>query len=393
MVLNYYNLGRQPFGVAPDPRFLMMSRTHREALASLTYGLREERGFLALAAPPGMGKTTLLYRLLESLGERTRTVFLFQTQCAPEDFYRYLVRDLDLEPGPDLASIHNQLNQVLLDEARAGRRFVLIVDEAQGLQPSVLESIRLLSDFETPGRKLIQIIIAGQLGLIETLMRQDMEQLRQRVSIVASLQPFNQEEVAEYIGHRLRVAGHRGASIFTEEVIRLIGERSEGIPRNINNICFNALSIGYALKKKRIGREVLNEVLADLKIESLLQRKRAGAIPLNAKLSISPPASVPTQFHRTRKTSRISGTALISGALSVAKRIGSRIVVAPVQTLGDITTRIFSKCNPATVAGQQASSPTVASPDRITVGRNVNLPANAVGAEGTNAVGAKGIRY
>ena len=272
MILDYYSLNRQPFGVVPDPRFLMMSQTHREALASLTYGLHEERGFLALAAPPGMGKTTLLFHLLERLQGRARTAFLFQTQCDPPNFFRYLVRELGMSPGPDLAAMHDQLNRVLLEEARRGRSFVLIVDEGQGLQAPVLETIRLLSDFESPKRKLMQIVVAGQLGLVETLVRSDMEQLRQRISIFASLKPFNEQETAEYIEHRLKVAGHRGALLFAEDAVQLIANSSEGIPRNINNICFNALSIGFALQLKRIGRAVIEEVLEDRNIESLLPR-------------------------------------------------------------------------------------------------------------------------
>ena len=306
MVLDYYNLRRQPFGVEPDPRFLLMSNTHREALASLTYGLHAERGFLALAAPPGMGKTTLLFHLLDWLRDRARTVFLFQTQCNPDDFFRYVVRDLGITPAPDLASIHDQLNQVLLEEARAGRRFVLFVDEAQDLKPETLETIRLLSNFETPTRKLLQIIIAGQLSLIETLVRQEMEQLRQRISVLASLRPFSKKEVADYIGHRLKVAGHQGRSLFTEEALRMIAENSEGIPRNINNICFNALSIGYALQKDQIGREVVEEVVADRNIESLLPKKR-----------VSVSASLSAQFQRAAKRSVFGAALLVISVLSL----------------------------------------------------------------------------
>jgi general secretion pathway protein A len=289
MVLDFYNLAQQPFGVVPDPRFLLMSQTHREALASLTYGLHEERGFLALAAPPGMGKTTLLFHLLERLRGHARTAFLFHTQCDPENFCRYLIRELGMTPGPDMASIHEQLNEALLSEARNGRTFVLMVDEGQGLQPSVLETIRLLSNFESPGRKLMQIVVAGQLGLVETLVRDDMEQLRQRISIFASLKPFNEREVAQYISHRLKVAGHQGASFFADGALQMIARSSEGIPRNINNICFNALSIGFALKTKRIGRDVIAEVLVDRHIESMLPVKPA-ATPSTAKSYFGTPA-------------------------------------------------------------------------------------------------------
>ena len=443
MVLNYYSLSRQPFGVAPDPRFLLMGRTHGEALASLMYGLQEERGFVALVAPPGMGKTTLLFRLLETLRVRARTVFLFQTQCGPEDFCRQLVRDLGLVPGPDRPSIHDQLNQVLLDEARAGRSFVLIVDEAQGLKPSVLETIRLLSDFETPDRKLLQIVLAGQLGLADTLMRQDMEQLRQRVSIIAHLRPFNQQEVAEYVGHRLKVADYQGDSLFTEEALELIAVGSEGIPRNINNICFNALSTGYALKKKRIGRDIVEEVLVDLKIEALPQKKSVGPLSYRPKSSFVVPALPSLRLLLPKRKKLLAGTALMTAALAVAafghnwnsivsslrprsvtefpsatqrneqtlaqlptllslpaseSEVAGRIVspvvvVAPGETLCQISKRYLGTYSSATITTLQALNPTLTSPDHIEVGQQIHLPANAVGTEETDTVGAKGIRY
>ena len=317
MLLDYYNLRQQPFGVTPDPRFLYMSRTHSEALASLWYGLHEDRGFMALAAPPGMGKTSLLFELLDRLRGQARTVFLFQTQCDSREFFRYLLRDLGVTPGADLASMHDQLNQVLLEEARAGRRFVLVIDEAQDLALPVLETIRLLSDFETSRRKLVQIVLAGQLGLAGILVQPDMEQLRQRISMVASLQPFNQQEVAEYIAHRLKLVGHEGAPLFTEKALQMISHSSGGIPRNINNICFNALSIGYALQKKKIGCKVVEEVLADRKIESLLPVEGA-ATPLPA----TQPAHDTLTFHipqrhLSRRTALIAATALITAVLTL----------------------------------------------------------------------------
>ncbi|MGD0964561.1 MAG: AAA family ATPase [Candidatus Acidiferrales bacterium] len=445
MVLNYYNLQRQPFGVEPDPRFLLMSDTHKEALASLTYALHEERGFMVLTAPPGMGKTTLLFRLLESLRDRARTVFLFQTQCDPGDFYRYLVRDLGLAPGPDQASIHDQLNQVLLEEARLGRRFVLVVDEAQGLQPAVLETIRLLSDFESPGRKMLQIIVAGQLGLVETLLRRDMEQLRQRISVVASLKPFNREEVASYVGHRLAVAGYQASSLFTEEALDLIAHGSKGIPRKINNICFNALSLGYALKRKQIGRDVVEEVLADLQIESLLPAQGAEAPSSGPKLSSGVPTSLLEQSHPPRMRNPIGRIALMTAALAVvafaynwtspasslrppsllrllsptrhneatlaelpsasaspapdsnvAARIRpqpSVVVVAPGQTLSEISQDYLGTYSPATVARLQALNPTLIHPDHIEAGGQIRLPASATGTEGRHVAGADSIHY
>ena len=163
MFLRYYGMREQPFGVTPDPHCFYLSATHREALASLIYGIEAGRGFVAMIAQPGMGKTTLLFQFLELLGNSARSVFLFHTQCNSHEFFHYLLSDMGIDSqGQDLARMHDHLNQALLAEARAGRRFVLVIDEAQNLDESVLETVRLLSDFETPRSKLIHIILSGQ---------------------------------------------------------------------------------------------------------------------------------------------------------------------------------------------------------------------------------------
>src|SRR5580700_8374223 len=149
MFLSYYGLREQPFGVTPDPRFLYLSPAHREALASMVYGIEAGRGFISLIAPPGMGKTTLLFHLLERFRASARTAFLFQTQCNSREFMRFLLSELSCESGAgqDPVAMHDEFNRLLLQEARAGRRCIIIVDEAQNLDPTVLETIRLLSDF------------------------------------------------------------------------------------------------------------------------------------------------------------------------------------------------------------------------------------------------------
>ena len=270
MFLDFYGLRTQPFGVSPDPRFLYLSASHREALASLYCGTESGRGFLALIAPPGLGKTTLLYRLLEHVRDTARTVFLFNTQCDSREFLRFLLLDLGIEsPAQDLAQMHDQLNRVLLEECRAGRRFLLVIDEAQNLHESVLETVRLLSNFETPTAKLLQIILSGPPQLAEVLARPTLSQLRQRVSILTRLQPFTPDETASYIEHRLCVAGYSGGCLFSPGALEVIAEHSQGIPRNINNLCFSALSIGGALKRTTIDQDVLREVIADLDVNSM----------------------------------------------------------------------------------------------------------------------------
>src|SRR5208337_3108759 len=176
---------------------------------------------------------------LHGAGRSARNGFLFQTQCDSRELFRYLLRDLGLTPGPDLASMHEQLNQVMLEEARAGRRVVVVIDEAQNLKGSVLETVRLLSDFETSQRKLLQIILAGQSEFVSTLMRPEMEQLKQRIAMLSYLPPLNRQETGEYIAHRLQMAGYQGGALFTSEALEIIARGSGGIPRNINNLCFN----------------------------------------------------------------------------------------------------------------------------------------------------------
>jgi general secretion pathway protein A len=163
MFLDFYRLREQPFGVAPNSAYLYPSKTHREALAELSSGLEADRGFMALIAKPGMGKTTLLNQLLDEWRDSARTVFLFQTQCDSREFLRYVLCELGVDAEQmGLVVMHHQLNKVLFDEMLAGKRFVLAVDEAQNLSESVLETVRLLSNFETQHTKLLQIVLAGQ---------------------------------------------------------------------------------------------------------------------------------------------------------------------------------------------------------------------------------------
>ncbi|MGA7854616.1 MAG: AAA family ATPase [Candidatus Acidiferrales bacterium] len=307
MVLDFYNLAEQPFGVTPDSRFLYLGPQHREALASLVYGTESNRGFLALIAKPGMGKTSLLYHYLGYLRDKARTAFVFRTDCDSREFIRHVLIDLGIDvAGMDLPAMHEALNRLLTDEMRAGRRFVLVVDEAQNLEEKVLESIRLLSNFETPWMKLMQIVLAGQPQLADRLASPSMAQLRQRVSIVMHIEPFSHKEVDAYIDHRLWIGGCDRPSLFTAGARKLIAEHSEGIPRNINNLCFNALSLGCALKRKTIDRDIIQEVISDLDLEPLRDKpaitSAATAAPPQ-RLAQTPRQSIPV----ARKQSMFAG--------------------------------------------------------------------------------------
>jgi type II secretory pathway predicted ATPase ExeA len=266
--LDFYQLREQPFGVTPDPHYLYFSPGHREALASLVYGIETGRGFLSLVAEPGMGKTTLLFQLLQRWRGYVHSAFLFQTQCDSRELIRYLMNDLGLKSdGEDIVRMHSELNEFLYREALAGRQVVVFIDEAQNLSDTVLETVRLLSDFEATDKKLLQIVLTGQPELANRLSHPSLAQLRQRIVIQARLDALPPLEVGHYINHRLRVAGREEVGLFTPGALELIAERSRGIPRLINNLCFNAMSLGCALQSKQITGEVIQEAAAALSLE------------------------------------------------------------------------------------------------------------------------------
>jgi hypothetical protein len=184
---------------------------------------------------------------------------------------RFLLAELGHEDdGQDFVRLHEEFNKRLMQEARAGHRFIVVIDEAQNLDPSVLETVRLLSDFETPRAKLMQIILAGQPELAGKLASPGMAQLRQRVSIITGLEPLPAWEIKNYIEHRLKVAGYEGDPIFAPEALDEIAHFTEGIPRNVNNFCFNAMSLACALRQKTVDTAVVREVISDLDISKLL---------------------------------------------------------------------------------------------------------------------------
>jgi N-acetylmuramoyl-L-alanine amidase/type II secretory pathway predicted ATPase ExeA len=256
MFLDFFQLREDPFGVTPDPAYLYPSRTHCEALDSLAEGILDGRGFLALIAEPGMGKTTLLNQVLEGLRDKARAAFLFQTQCNSREFFQYLLSELGVDStGMGLVAMHNKLNEMLFNEMLAGRRFVLIVDEAQNLNDSVLETIRLLSNFETSNTKLLQIVLAGQPQLGEKLQQKQLAQLLQRITVVKHLEALLPEETAGYICHRLKVAGYSGETLFEPGASALVAEYSQGVPRVINKICYGALSEAYVEGRLAVSRD------------------------------------------------------------------------------------------------------------------------------------------
>src|SRR5215472_6162760 len=275
MFLEYFNLAEQPFGVTPDPRYLFPSAGHREALASLVYGIESNLGFGTLIAQPGMGKTTLLFHIMEQYRQTARTAFIFNTQCDSLDFLRSLLSEVDDEPVPEQTfQLQERLKHILSRELQARRRVIVVIDEAQNLGDMVMETIRLLSNFESATSKLLHIILAGQPELAAKLARPELSQLRQRIPILASLPQLSSEETFSYIAHRLRIAGYRGTPLFTGQSMAEIAHLSRGIPREINRICFNCLSLAYASSKTVVDVSLVNEVAADLGLKEHVTKEK-----------------------------------------------------------------------------------------------------------------------
>jgi len=426
MLLHHFKLREQPFGVTPDPRFLFASATHREALASLIYGIQSGLGFVALTAEPGMGKTTLLFEALSRMKESIRIVFLFQTISTPEDLIRALLIDLGItNTHRSLVELQSELNEFLVKQSRTGKRLVVAIDEAQNLSGSVLEAVRMLSNFETAREKLMQIILSGQPQLEATLALPQMLQLRQRISIFARLKPLSEGESIEYIQHRLQVSGQDpSAPIFTKRALTLIARSSEGIPRRINNICFNAMSLGCACSSSIIDVDAITEVVADLRLpqDDASVRIEGHAIPESTpELWSTRPPRVPFStvrgialttaasllvlflgwmaieryrpfFNEGLRSAGFNATSSPAAAPAVgaqspgdSHRAQLRVVtVRKGQSLTEICVEMFGECRPEVLRGIVNRNPLIHDPNHIEPGQSVVLPSQPFASAGVN---------
>ena len=271
MYLKFYNLIRKPFDISPDPYFYYPTEHHNEALALLTYGVQEKKGFVVVSGEVGTGKTLLVRCLLDTLN-RHKIVFAFvyHPLFSVRDFLAFLLRDLDV-PCKSHSKVDqlSALNDFLLVRFRRGETTALVVDEAQLLSWELLEEIRLLTNLENSQFKLLQIVLVGQPELDEKLDSQGLRQLKQRVTMRCRLRPLELEDVRGYMNRRLQLAGAdiQCAPPFPEETIRMVHTYSRGIPRLINIVCENALVAGYSRQAKQITPAIIQEVAADLSLE------------------------------------------------------------------------------------------------------------------------------
>jgi general secretion pathway protein A len=267
MYLKHFGFREAPFNLTPDPKFFYSSELHREALAALYYGIKSKKGFIVVTGEVGTGKTTVLRKLLQSLEATHHSVYIFNTLLTFDELLDYAVRDLGLEPArAGRAALVQQLNEFLLEKTKMGHIVSLLIDEAQQLNEEALEAIRFLSNLETDREKLLQIILVGQPELETKLNSFSLRQLKQRVSLWSRLDRLSVKDTETYIRHRLEVAGYQGPDIFEAPSIRLVTEYSSGTPRLINSICDNALLTAFAMSKKIVSGQIVQEVVRDLRL-------------------------------------------------------------------------------------------------------------------------------
>ena len=262
MYLTFYGLAEKPFNATPDPRFLYMTPGHREALAQLQYGVQERKGFIVLVGKVGTGKTTLLHALWQRLKDQSAISFVVNSTLPFDGLLEYVLEDLGVpKTGESRAQRLIALNHFLIKREREGYNTILIIDEAQNLDVATLEQIRLLSNFETPTRKLLQILLVGQPELKNRLDLPELRQLKQRVGLRCHIPPLTLEETRAYIRTRLRVAGARDLGLFTDAAVDRISAYAGGIPRLVNTVSDHCLLFGYADQQRRIGREIVNQAI------------------------------------------------------------------------------------------------------------------------------------
>lgn len=276
MYCSFYGLDERPFLVTPNPRYVFLSKHHREAFAHLLYGIDNHGGFIELTGEVGTGKTTVLRTLLGQLDEeRYRLALIFNPCLSAIDLLGLINREFGLPwESRNGAELLDALYRFLLRENAAGRTVVLVIDEAQNLAPEVMEQVRLISNLETEQDKLIQIVLAGQPELGELLGRPELRQINQRITVRYHLRPMDFADTEAYIGHRLDVAGGRGGVAFAHGALKRLYREARGIPRLINVICDRVLLVGYAEGRHQITSSMMAKAIAEIAGERRQLRHR-----------------------------------------------------------------------------------------------------------------------
>lgn len=274
----HFGLKREPFSISPDPSFLYMGDSHEEALAQLVYGIKTRRGFAVLTGEVGTGKTTLIHRLMDELNGSVKTAYVFNMITSAKDLLRYVCEKFgiidSLESREDVHDYLSLFERFLFRSQENGDNVALIIDEAQNLTTEVLENIRLLSNFETPRAKLLQILLVGQPELAVRLNTPELRQIKQRVALRHHLSNLDSAECTKYISTRLEIAG-ASVSLFASDALAAVYDYSNGIPRIINILCDNGLLAAYASRQPMVDGKMIREISRSLNFTAFAGRNRS----------------------------------------------------------------------------------------------------------------------
>jgi general secretion pathway protein A len=263
----FYGFSEAPFDISPDPKFFFPAESHNEALAGLLYGINERKGFVLLLGEEGIGKTTLIHHLITKLEKNVKTIFFPQSQIPFEQLLKEILLNLDLPPKLEVkGSMLHDLYNYLIRSLEQGENVVIIIDDAHNISLEAIEELRLLSNLETGRSKLLQIVIVGQPELKAKLRSKVIRQIDQRIAVSLQINPLTEEESLRYIEHRLKIVGSGSSEIFTDEASSLICQYAKGIPRSINILCGNTLSVGYGLAEKRISTSTVRKIRKEREI-------------------------------------------------------------------------------------------------------------------------------
>jgi general secretion pathway protein A len=270
MYQNFYSLKKEPFHITPDPEFLFLSPSHKQALGSIIYGVINRKGFVVITGEVGVGKTTILRSYLEGVAKpKTKIIYIFNANVSFKNLLKIIYKELghDAKSG-DSVEMLSDLYQILMEEYKQGNTVLLIVDEAQNMPIETLENLRMLSNLETSKDKLLQIVLIGQVEFEEKLNLYELRQLKQRIVIRSTIVPFSEAESMAYIKHRLAKAANNGSQVFTKAALKRIIKEANGIPRSLNILCDNALITGFGYKVIPVNTKIVNEVITDFNGEA-----------------------------------------------------------------------------------------------------------------------------
>lgn len=386
MYLNYYDLNREPFNITPDPEFLYLSPCHKEALASIIYGVEQRKGFIAVLGEIGVGKTTILRSYLNRIDrDKLLAIYILNPMLSFPNLLRLIGRELGVSiSSPSTFEMLNQLHEHLIKEFSAGRNIVLIIDEAQNMPVDTLENLRMLSNIETSTHKLIQIVFSAQSEFEKTLNLLELKQLKQRIAVRAVISPLDQATGVSYIRHRLEKAAGKDSVLFTPAALKEIVRVSEGIPRIINIVCDNCLITAYGYNKKNVTMDIVREVARDhgllkgvfsVKLLAVLAPLLALAliflyVALWRNSDSNPPAASSTETSLQQKAPEKPGQHPDEAVIYVER------VVRKNDTIVKLVKEVYGKVDRHKIANVKKANPDIGDENVIIEGERIIFPIN-----------------